>query len=615
LIFVKNGSTLILATVIIAYFGGGEMPSKNILVNLATLIIAILLLNIPLFSQDTTNSVIDVSNITSWIRDDGFHPALVTAGDVAGGNWNGTFPKGTAGSIYTEGVVWGGLVNDSANPLVRVGGSTYFPGNFPLTRLYRVRPYFDKIDLRDDASSTFRVRVDQVTDSMIAQVYNQYKKNWNGWPGDKGAPFNDINKNGIYEPTIDVPGIPGASQTIWISYDDRNSITAYGSPPAGLEVQETYWAYSDDSTQSNVIYKNVKIIYKGLSTSQQGSRIDSMYVAEFSDVDDGGYTDDYVGCDTSLNLGYVYNSRDSDQYYSHFSLAPPAVGYTFLQGVAEKTGNMSDSAIVNFKWRKGYKFFNSVPMTGYIPFTDGSYYSDPAGQSYTGTLQYYNLMRGYAPQPQYPANDPFLDQYGKPIKNRNVYIYSGDPVTKTGWNDGSDAGPGSRRMDLVSGPFYLNLGDTAEVTMALVGGVGLDNISCISNLRYNARYAIASYNYFVQQMTEGQNISAKFPQQAQNNLPGHYILSQNYPNPFNPTTTVEYNLPKDAFVKLVVYDILGREIKTLVDENKAAGSYKVLFDSSNLPSGVYFCRITFTNSDSKLSNDNLSKVIKMMLLK
>ncbi len=97
--------------------------------------------------------------------------------------------------------------------------------------------------------------------------------------------------------------------------------------------------------------------------------------------------------------------------------------------------------------------------------------------------------------------------------------------------------------------------------------------------------------------------------------PVDYILFQNYPNPFNPTTTIKYEMPKAAYVKLVVYDVLGKEIKVLVDEQKAAGSYIVKFDGSDVPSGVYFYRITFTNSDSKFINDNLNKVNKLLLIK
>jgi len=72
------------------------------------------------------------------------------------------------------------------------------------------------------------------------------------------------------------------------------------------------------------------------------------------------------------------------------------------------------------------------------------------------------------------------------------------------------------------------------------------------------------------------------------NLPEEFALSQNYPNPFNPSTTIKYQLPHSEKVTLKVYDILGEEIRTLLDEEKSAGSYEVTFDSSELTSGVYF---------------------------
>jgi hypothetical protein len=74
--------------------------------------------------------------------------------------------------------------------------------------------------------------------------------------------------------------------------------------------------------------------------------------------------------------------------------------------------------------------------------------------------------------------------------------------------------------------------------------------------------------------------------------PTTYELSQNYPNPFNPTTGVRFQVPGVSDVKLIVYDILGREVATLVNERKAAGRYEVRFDASGLASGVYIYRLT-----------------------
>lgn len=74
-------------------------------------------------------------------------------------------------------------------------------------------------------------------------------------------------------------------------------------------------------------------------------------------------------------------------------------------------------------------------------------------------------------------------------------------------------------------------------------------------------------------------------------VPQYFILHQNYPNPFNPTTSIEYQLVDAEKVSLKVYDVLGREVKTLVNEEKLPGNYSVTFDASNLSSGIYFYRM------------------------
>jgi len=73
--------------------------------------------------------------------------------------------------------------------------------------------------------------------------------------------------------------------------------------------------------------------------------------------------------------------------------------------------------------------------------------------------------------------------------------------------------------------------------------------------------------------------------------PKSYSLSQNYPNPFNPTTKISFSLPKNSDVKLVVFDILGKEVATLVNDYRTAGTHQVEFNASNLASGVYLYRI------------------------
>jgi len=75
------------------------------------------------------------------------------------------------------------------------------------------------------------------------------------------------------------------------------------------------------------------------------------------------------------------------------------------------------------------------------------------------------------------------------------------------------------------------------------------------------------------------------------NIPKVFALKQNYPNPFNPITNIDFDLPKASFVSIVIYNELGQKIRDLVNQSMQPGSYKVDFDATNLPSGVYFYRI------------------------
>ena len=110
------------------------------------------------------------------------------------------------------------------------------------------------------------------------------------------------------------------------------------------------------------------------------------------------------------------------------------------------------------------------------------------------------------------------------------------------------------------------------------------------------------YYYWIQAVGGGgasAKIAAEFVTQVQEH-PRQFVVEQPYPNPFNPTTTIKYTIPDNSRVRIVVYDVLGREVRTLVDTYKGAGSYQSVWnardnDNSPVSSGVYIFRVSAGN--------------------
>lgn len=424
------------------------------------------------------------------------------------------FYKGTGKTIiFEDGVVWGGYHKGYPQP--KVGGSVYrhglqagvilTPGTAttdPVAddasngkyRVYRVRPDINpKVDFSAVES---KINTDEVAfidrfESRSAQdIYNQYIKDWNEWPADQGAPFKyGVDNNGHqrtaadgpYNPEFDIPGQPGADQTLWYVANDMSDARTEnlaGCPPIGIEMQRTIWGYKRAGALGNTIFASSLIINKS------GAPIDSMYLVQWTDPDLGDAGDDYVGCDTTRSLGYVYNGGAVDGMYG---VAVPAGGFDFFQGPL--VPSPGDSAIFRLEYRHGFK---NLPMTTFDFFSQGfDAYADPA-QGPNGNIEWYRLMKGTTAAAGVPFIDPTNNQ---PTK----FCLYGDPVKSTdgsaGWVDGmAGLTPQDRRMCLVTGPFTMAAGDTQELVVANLAGLGADRLSSISVLRAVDDKAQAAYN-------------------------------------------------------------------------------------------------------------------------
>jgi hypothetical protein len=170
-------------------------------------------------------------------------------------------------------------------------------------------------------------RYQSITDSV---PYIQYIKDWNEWPASDGAPFTDVNGNGVYDLSVDIPGVPSANQTLCQVSNDLDATRAFsmgGSTPIGLEVQRTIWGYNRLGVLEDTIFIKYPLVNKS------GVRLDSTYLGQWADPDLGGPVSgiiyDTPGCDSTLNLACVYSGRE---VYGSWGSPPPAFGYVLTQG-------------------------------------------------------------------------------------------------------------------------------------------------------------------------------------------------------------------------------------------------------------------------------------------
>ena len=485
------------------------------------------------------STLVNVNNLAMWIRADGW-----SARNPATGGSGVLFPRGNpSGVIFADGLVWSGLVQDGQLPILRAGGQTYAIGTVPgriiskgvaedpnadNVRIWRVRRDFATADLKQDAADFFDVAVSTITDADVAAIRNQYRTDWIEWPAEKGAPFYDSDGDGIYTPKFDgddepilftdevtpadEPGIADADQVVWFVANDLTDGAVrglYGSPSMGLEMQATMWAYARTDPLGFVIFKRYKLIYTGDTATPDNATIDSMYIAQWSDPDLGSFGDDYVGTDPATSMMYVYNSSAVDNAFRDANLPPPAAGYDFFAGplVSQACATTDvdvclaaggtymdtntngtydpgvdtaiDTAIFDLKKKAGFRNLGASSMAF---FAAGTAITDPPLGVYEGTTQWRNLHLGLTPA----TGENFAG-----FAECGLFTLCGDPVTGIG---NIDSGPADRRMLMTTGPFTMAVGDTQELTIALLAAFGADNISAISVLRFYDVSAQAAFD-------------------------------------------------------------------------------------------------------------------------
>ena len=154
-------------------------------------------------------------------------------------------------------------------------------------------------------------------------------------------------------------------------------------------------------------------------------------------------------------------------------------------------------------------------------------------------------------------------------------------------------------------------GNKVNIDAAVIGELdGLNREGIIANVifRQTGNQQIVGFNNVLARNSGNNPIGVKFDKDGglTNGLPTTFDLAQNYPNPFNPQTTINYQLPKDVFVAIKIYDMLGREVAMLVNQAQKAGYYSIVWNASQVSSGIYFYKITA---------GDFSSIKKMVVLK
>ncbi len=283
--------------------------------------------------------------------------------------------------------------------------------------------------------------------------------------------------------------------------------------------------------------------------------------------------------DTNYRLTYTYNAFDTDPIYG---IAPPAVGNAIIRSPLEYTGKIEDTVLYYEGKRKKIKVgVKELRLNSSVMFGDDIH--EPRNHH-----QAFNTMRGL-------KNDgtPYINPTnGLPT----TFVYSGDPVTNTGW-----IFPGSQNPKFFQGfgPLTMNPGDTQVIVVAQVIARGSSYLNSITKLREASQIAKNFYDNCFTSVVIGIN-------SLNSSIPEKFCLDQNFPNPFNPTTKINYSLPTTQNLILKIFDVLGREVIELVNEKQNAGNYSVTFDGSGLSGGVYFY---------KLEAGDFVEVKKMILIK
>ena len=445
----------------------------------------------------------DANQIRCWVGNNGEIVSYNVTGN-SGLEW----PKGSGNfAVFQSGLWVAGIVDGEQRSAAAEYTSEFSPGKI----IYDPHPDSIEAGVADNPSDV-RYQVSSINKGDSSDPSSpDFNREYATWPVADGAPahdgeyFTDLDANGVWdveEPfedynlneVYDCPDgliVEGedppkffGDQTHWCVYNDMDEAkhaNLWDTKPLGIEVQTTLFGFDRADPLGNVMFLKWLVINKSAKT------IEDTYISMWSDPDLGDASDDYVGCDTSLSVGYCYNGAATDLSYG---ITPPCVGYDFFQGPV--VPEPDSTALVSGRLLPG---FRNLPMTSFVKYTNGSaVYYDP-----DNVEEAYNYMQGYM-----ATGDPWIDIDG----NITQFLYTGDPVTQTGYTEFDDDTPNDRRFLMNCGPFTMEtwvdenldgipqVGEPGvqEIVGAIIVAAGTNNLNAIDAMKFFDKYAQNAYD-------------------------------------------------------------------------------------------------------------------------
>jgi len=311
------------------------------------------------------------------------------------------------------------------------------------------------------------------------------------WPAHLGAPWVDVDEDGVYSPMPTGPDHPEfiGDQVIWWVMNDGEIAehSIFSTLPLGVEVQMTLWGYDRPDAFGDMMFVKALIINKG------GVDVDDTIIGLWADPDLGYAGDDFVGCDIDLSLGFCYNDGADADYGSD----PPAIGYDFFQGplVPCEEADIADStntdcypgSLGGLAYGTRHPGMKNLPMSSFTKYINGDpVYTDP-----NDAIEAYYYMSGFLKD-----GSPFINSE---TGEASMFVHADDPNDNTGsgdgvWVDSDDHASGDRRFLMNAGPFTLADGDSQEVVFGMLIARGSDALSSVTALKEADKLAQLAYD-------------------------------------------------------------------------------------------------------------------------